>query len=391
MEAGYYDKESLKIAVATGFASIPGCTHIQMDRISQERILAQIDQENFNSLKYLREEYFEFKKLNAGRTPSFLLDYLRYDGAPDPIKFIHREKTYLNFVAKTEKNEALKKLLLDDAFERALKELSGKLPLKRLHEFVVVRYLLDHNEITLETAKHELLRLVREADEDSILHAFEVLNQNYYDTGQKKSHKKLFHLQDQCLTKTTLFSNLLKQEEYRKYIEDVVLYGIFRYEKEFGNEYYGMPHLKLYEQYSMVDAALLSNYRKSHSAFRGSGLLTNGDDYFLYIDLHKEEDIDERLNYQDKFLDERYFQWQTPNSTAPESERGRNIIFNSIRGIHLHLFIRKYKEIDGKTEPYIYIGQGSTVEYEGAKPITVKIKLENEIPASLYTEFTTKV
>ncbi|MFD4930395.1 DUF3427 domain-containing protein [Peribacillus butanolivorans] len=86
-----------------------------------------------------------------------------------------------------------------------------------------------------------------------------------------------------------------------------------------------------------------------------------------------------------------YFQWQTPNSTAPSSERGKNIVFNQARGIHLHLFIRKYKEIDGKTEPYIYIGKGNTLEYEGEKPITVTMELENEVPASLYTEFTKRV
>ncbi|SFB07039.1 MULTISPECIES: DEAD/DEAH box helicase [unclassified Bacillus (in: firmicutes)] len=387
----YYDKESLKVAVATGFANIPGCTHIQMDRISQERILSQIDQENFNSMKYLREEYFEFKKLNQGRTPYYLRDYLKYDGAPDPIKFVQREKTYLQFVAKAEKDDSLKALLQDDAFEGAMKELSSKLPLKRVYEFVIMKYLLDHEEISLETAKHEILKIVKEVDEDSVLHALEVLNQDYYDSGQKKSNRKLFDFANGRLSKTSLFTRLLANPDYNKYIEDIMMYGIFRYEKEFKGEYYGVPHLKLYEQYQMVDAALLSNYRKSHSAFRGSGLLANGNDYFLFIDLHKEEDIDERLNYQDKFLDERYFQWQSPNSTSQGSERGQNIIHNDRRGINLHLFVRKYREIDGKTEPYIYIGKGDTVHYEGEKPITVKIKLDNEIPANLFTEFTIKV
>ena len=35
----YYDKDSLRVAVATGFGDIPGCSQIQMDRISQDRIL----------------------------------------------------------------------------------------------------------------------------------------------------------------------------------------------------------------------------------------------------------------------------------------------------------------------------------------------------------------
>ncbi|GIN88216.1 DNA repair helicase [Heyndrickxia sporothermodurans] len=387
----YYDKESLKVAIATGFASIPGCTHIQMDKIAQERILAQIDKENFNSMKYLKEEYFEFKKLNQGRIPYLLMDYMKFDGAPNPVKFIDREKTYLQFVAKVEKDEYLNELLQKEVFEGTLKELSSKLPLKRSYEFVILRYLLDHEEINLEIAKHEILKVVNYVDEDSIFHAFECLNQNYYDSVQKKNKPKLVEYSNGKLVKTFLFKELLKNEEQRKYIEDIVTYGIFRYEKEFKEEYYGVPHFKLYEQYQMVDAALLSNYRKIHSSYRGSGLLTNGNDYFLFIDLHKEEDIKESINYQDKFIDERYFQWQTPNSTSQKTDRGQNIIGNQRRGIKLHLFIRKYREIDGKNEPFIYIGTGDTVHYEGEKPITVKIKLENQIPSTLFTEFTKKV
>jgi superfamily II DNA or RNA helicase/HKD family nuclease len=387
----YYDKESLKVAVATGFANIPGCTHIQMDKITQERILSQIDKENFNSMKYLKEEYFEFKKLNQGRIPYLLLDYLKYDGAPNPVKFIDREKTYLQFVAKVEKDDYLKELLLNESFEGALKELSSKLPLKRVYEFVIMRYLLDHEDIDLDIARNQILKQIDDVDDDSILHAFECLNQNYYDSGQLKSKPKLFVYDNDRLVKTHLFKNLLGHDDYRKFIEDVIIYGIFRYEKEYKTDYYGVPHFKLYEQYQMVDTALLSNYRKIHSSYRGSGLLTNGNDYFLFIDLHKEEDIKESINYQDKFINDSYFQWQTPNSTSQNTDRGQNIIRNKSRGINLHLFVRKYREIDGKNEPFIYIGRGDTVQYEGEKPITVKIKLENQIPATLYTEFTEKV
>lgn len=387
----YYDKESLKVAIATGFANIPGCTHIQMDKISQEQILAQIDRENFNSLKYLKEEYFEFKKMNQGYVPLYLMDYMKFDGAPDPIKFIDREKTYQQFVAKVEKDEQLKKLLLDEVFEGALKELSSKLPLKRVYEFAIAKYLLDHDQISLEVARQEILKLVKDVDDDSVQHAFECWNQDYYDPGQKKRNFKLFSYENEVLKKTIAYQQLLENETYKRFIEDIILYGIFRYEKEFKETYYGVPHFKLYEQYQMGDAALLSNYRKSHSAFRGSGLLSNGNDYFLFIDLHKEADIKESINYHDEFIDEQYFQWQTPNSTAPTSERGKNIVFNKDRGIALHLFVRKYKTIDGKTQPYIYIGKGNTIEFSGEKPITVKMKLEHEVPAGLYTEFTKRV
>lgn len=387
----YYDKESLKVAIATGFANIPGATHIQMDKISQERILEQIDRENFNSMRYLKEEYNEFKKLNSGKIPYMLVDFLKYDGAPDPVKFIDKEKTYLQFVAKVEKEDQLKKLLLNDEFEGTLKELSSKLPIKRVHEFIILKYLLNHPSINLELAKELVLKVVKNVDYDTIVHAFETLNQDYYDSSQLRTKPKLIQYRNGELTKSNLFSTLLQNEEYYRYIEDVITYGIFRYEKEFRSGFYGVPHFKLYEQYQMVDAALLSNYRKIHSSFRGSGLLVNGKEFFLFVDLHKEADVKESINYKDKFISQRLFQWQSVNNTTQESKRGQDIIFNKKRGVNLHLFIRKYREIDGKTEPYIYIGKGNSVYFEGNKPITVQMELEHEVPASLFTEFTKKI
>ena len=206
-----------------------------------------------------------------------------------------------------------------------------------------------------------------------------------------KQRIKMVEYKDGILFRSNEFEEVINNKEYLKYIEDAMNYGILRYKNEFKEEYYGMPFLKLYEQYKMVDIALLSNYRKTHSAFRGSGLLTNKNDYFLFIDLHKEEGIEERINYKDKFLDKTYFQWQSPNSTTQSSDRGKNLINNKDRKISLHLFVRKYKEIDKKVQPYIYIGKGDTVEYEGEKPITMKIKLHNDVPSKIYREFIEKV
>ena len=389
--ARYYDKDSLKVAVATDFIDIPGCSHIQIDEISKERILEQIDRENFRAAKYLKEEYNQFKILCGGKIPYMLLDYMKYDGAPDPIKFMDNEGTYLGYVAKIERDEKLKKLLLNDDFEKILKDLSGNLPLKRINEFVILKYLLSNSSISFETAKNEILKYINYIDDDSIIHAFECLNHQYYDESSKKRKVKLIRYENGELFISDEFKNIIFNQEFKKYVEDVINYGIIRYEKEFHEDYYGLPFLKLYEQYKMVDLALLSNYRKIHSSFRGSGLLANGKEYFLFIDLHKDEGIDERINYKDKFLCQNYFQWQSPNSTTQSTDRGKNIIFNKDRNINLHIFVRKYSKVDGKSQPFIYIGKGDTVEYEGEKPITVKLKLQNEVPIKIYREFIEKV
>ncbi|WP_232318332.1 DEAD/DEAH box helicase [Salisediminibacterium beveridgei] len=388
----FYDKESLKVAVSTDFANIPGSTHIQMDEISKERILSQIDQENFNSMKYLREAYLEFKQFLNGKTPHYLVDYLTYDGAPDPVAFISKKNHYLDFVATVEKDDQLKGLCIDEEFDKALKDLSKRLPIKRIHDFVVIRMLFEQDIVTLNEATKEIEKYIQTVYRDTVIHVFEAINHDFFDHVKKKHAFKMAEFDGvSTLTRTASLARLLQHEAYRKYLEDALFYGILRYEREFQTIDYGIPHFKLYEQYQMVDAAILSNYRKTHSAFRGSGLLKNGKDFFLFIDLHKEADIDERINYKDQFIDRRYFQWQSQNATKQISDTGQDIIYNEKRGVHLHLFVRKYRKIDAKTEPYIYIGKGHTVEYSGEQPITTILRLEHEVPQNLYVEFTEKV
>lgn len=282
-------------------------------------------------------------------------------------------------------------LLMDEDFEKILKELNTSLPLKRINEFVILKYLLNHNSINIEVASNKILKYINKIDYNRVIHAFECLNHQYCDSSIIKNKVKLIEYKGNTLYRSNRFTQIINDKTYRKYIEDAVNYGIIRYEKEFKEDYYGVPFLKLYEQYKMIDIALLSNYRKIHSAFRGSGLLTNGNEYFLFIDLHKEEGIDEKINYKDKFLNQNYFQWQSPNSTRQSTDRGKNLIHNKDRKINLHLFVRKYKEVDKKAQPYIYIGKGDTVEYKGEKPITMKIKLHQEVPIKIYREFIKKV
>lgn len=389
----FYDKDSLKVAVSTGFSNIPGESFIILDSISKEQILKQLDTENFNSMKYLKEMYQEFKRMNCGQIPYMLVDYLKYEGAPDPVTFIKKEKTYLQFISKMEKDSFINSLLQFEEFVKVLKEWSTQLPLKRPYEFIILKYFLNHpnqNYIDLSIAEHEILKYVESVNETNVKHALQCLSQMYYDNIEVNQYLKLGEYIGGTFIITPIFNQLRLKPHFKMYLEDVLSYGLIRYQDEFGDVDYGIPHFKLYESYTMKEVAKLATYDKKHSAFRGSGLLTYQNDFFLFVDLHKEEDIKESINYHDIFIDHNTFQWQTPNATSQDSERGQKIINNKSHNINLHLFIRKFKEIDGLVQPYIYIGKGNTIWAEGNKPITVHLRLEHTIPQSLYLEFNHK-
>ncbi|EHH2531203.1 DEAD/DEAH box helicase [Vibrio parahaemolyticus] len=386
----FYDKDSLKVAVKKDFSSIPGCTHIQLDPISKEQILRQIEDENFNSMKYLKEEYLNFKLDLGNRIPS-LMEYNVVDGSPDPIRYIKKERSYLNFLSKVEKSEpSIMPLIANDVHGKYQRYLDGCLPLKRPHEFIIISYLMDNEAITLGQARYEIERYLSSVDNQTLRHAFEHINGNFFDSREKKTWPHFAQLVESkgelILERNTEFAHLSSDPLSHQWLLASIEYGLECYANDFGPDDYGLPSLRLYQQYNMRDVALVANARKTHSSYRGTGVLREGDDFFFFIDLHKEEGA---IEYNDKFINANQFQWDSPSGCSPKSKQGDDIINHKQKGFRLHLFVRKFKELDGVTEPYVYIGEGDVISHKGEKPINFQLALSDQVPQAIYDEFVT--
>ncbi|HAO61005.1 MAG TPA: DUF3427 domain-containing protein [Erysipelotrichaceae bacterium] len=386
----YYDKDGLMVAVKNDFADIPGPTVIQMDSIAKELILRQLEAENFNAMEHLKIEYNSFK-IQIGKEPIYLSDYEAYDGAPDPLKFVNKKGSYYEFVCGMLDTEDLyKNHLSSQEFIKVLRQISDFLPLKRPHEFVLLKSVFDQ-QIDIDELYSNLNSVIEVVSPETCTHAIKNLELEYKDETQRMRLIKLIENDNGLMRTSSTLRNLLNDEAKKTILTDIIQYGLLRYYREFGPSDYGTPFFKLYYPYQMVDIALLSNYEKSHSSYRGSGLLTNGNHYFLFVDLHKDDNTPAAIFYKDKLLDDSHFQWQTPNSTKQNSARGRNIISNVENNIHLHLFIRKFKKVDGISQPYIYLGEAVSESAQGDKPITVQMRLLNQLPKALFDELTIKV
>ncbi|MBC2852577.1 DEAD/DEAH box helicase [Cetobacterium sp. 2G large] len=386
-----YDKESIKIAVKRDFDNLSKTIHVKMEEICKQEILKQLDNENFNSLKYLKAEYDEFKDYLKGRVPR-PLDFIEYEDAPNFYKYVRLQKSYLDFLAKVKDNL----FSLKEEERVVIREIERFLPIKRVYEFAIIRELVAKN---YGLSKNRILGVVGKYIEisdvkhtlDTIDHAMGYLNGDYYDSQDLKRCGKLFQVSGETIAKTELLNKVLKNKDIKDYILEVLDYGLLKYKESFGTEDYGFPFLKLYENYFMKDVALICNYQMKHSSVRGTGLFANGNNYFLFVDLHKGADVKESIKYNDKILDRYNFQWESPNTTRVGSERGQNIVKNKERGINLHIFVRKYKEVDGVVQPYIYIGKGDCVDYKDEKPITTTLRLENPLSKDIYIELTERV
>jgi hypothetical protein len=76
-------------------------------------------------------------------------------------------------------------------------------------------------------------------------------------------------------------------------------------------------------------------------------------------------------------------QWQSQNRTTQAGKHGQISLHHRERGVPVHLFVRRTGVVDGTAAPFVYCGEVNLENYEGEKPITVRWKLKNPIPASL--------
>ena len=358
-------------------------------------------------IEYFWAKYSDFKKRNENKKP-YLTDYLRNNYEYDPCSFKKLKKqtallyhSYFEFVVSAEKginsSDVAQLIELDNniIFTSLLRLMETMLPAKRIEEWCIIKCLADNpsESISIEQLKTAIKQYVDYVNENTIIHACRLLRGDFWDSLEHKAFDCLrFNFDGTKISFCSQVQELFENENAVSWIKDYIEYATLRYEKEFGKKDYGFPFLKPYANYTMKNNALLCNYEKTHSSFRGSGLLSDGhSQYFIFVDLYKSEDVAEEFSYPDKFISRTRFQWVSPNNMTQESEKGKNIIFSTERNCHLHLFIRKYKEVDGITQEYSYFGE-VTVEKESVKgnnPVEMIFEIP-EVPEKLYNEMISK-
>ncbi|MFN8610888.1 MAG: DUF3427 domain-containing protein [Vulcanimicrobiota bacterium] len=85
---------------------------------------------------------------------------------------------------------------------------------------------------------------------------------------------------------------------------------------------------------------------------------------FLLVTLSK-TGMNQDHAYEDKFLPDGRFQWQSQNKTARASGEGRRLSNHQQLGISVHLFAR-----EDKRSPFRYEGR-LAFDWRGDRPITV--------------------
>jgi superfamily II DNA or RNA helicase/HKD family nuclease len=107
----------------------------------------------------------------------------------------------------------------------------------------------------------------------------------------------------------------------------------------------------------------------------------------LLITLEKnEKDFSPTVRYKDYALSPTLFHWESQNATAANSPTGLRYQQHDQKGSQVLLFMRRYKNSDiGKPQPWMLLGPATYESHTGSKPMSIKWRLEHELPADVWT------
>lgn len=328
------EKRLMKSLVQDNFSALGLAQYgvdIHLDPESQEEIIECIEHENFNSLAYLKQDYYNFKKYVNSEFPPKHMDYLNNDCAPDIMRFmqtkIDSRKTgcYYTFLQKIGEENIPNFSESQVAF---IKYASSLLPLVRVHEFVAIRKLLLGG-----ISENELKRYMMDEVEGCTLDEIQHVIRFMIKKGALLVDGGYVHL------------NSPLDEHFVEYIADLADYGIAQYQEV----YKSSERFVLWHNYrkDQVQLKLLKD-----PDYNQKGTYFYGDEALLFVNLKKDASVEERLAYKDKFLAKDTFQWECENDiTASELQALRLCKY-------VHLFIRKMENDHGVTMPFTYVGEG---------------------------------
>ncbi len=345
---------------------------IHFDKESQEEILKSLENTNFNSIAFLKQDYANFKaylKLGPNEYARHK-DFLDQESGVDLLRFTCKYASYYDFLNKIGEDVPI----FNEKQQDVIGTIYEYLPLVRPEEYLILSSLLDgpKSEETLLNEANAKMAITKKAFEHALSclqDAFSYTKPGYHVTLVKKEGD--------------IYSLIpaIQEGPFKEWIQSLLEYGLRRYEMEFWEN---KEPLKLYHPYSGT-ASLRA--LQNDTLFRMTGVLNVNGQRVLYIDLKKDSQKQEHLKYKDSFLSPSILQWESQTETTMANKKGQDLISNP----KCLIFVRKSKKQDGADLPFYYVGTGTLTNPRDSgnekKALLFDIELDTPVPSLYFDDF----
>ncbi len=384
-----YNKDNVRRYVMEGDRVIPGISTIHFDEISRKRIFTAIDSANFNDIKLIKENYHNLKN-KLGRIPA-LKDFDTY-GEMDVCRIFDNKSlgSYYMFLKKYEKEY---KVRLSSQEEKIIEFISKKLAAgKRVQELEMLKRLLHYQEGIMGVLQQSLESKYQiSMDQHTRQSVINVMTNEFPSGGSKGTYEDCIFIEKQQAVKDEFviapnFAKMLRNSEFYRIVEELVDFGISRYQENYSNRYQN-TNFVLYQKYTYEDACRLLNWESNEVPLNIGGYKFDQvtKTFPIFINYEKEDDISVTTKYEDHFTSESTLIAISKSKRTVESDDVQNFLYAKERGIAVHLFVRKNKEDKGSKEFYYLGGVSATGNYKqfvmpGTTTTAVEIEWQLDTP-----------
>ena len=338
-----YNKDSLRKLITEGSKMIPGSSTVNFDEITKEKIFKSIDSANMQLLADLKKDY-NLLKFKLGRIP-MMMDFIEH-GSRDPFLYVSYSNSYYNFIIKVEKEHSFKlnskQIKLLELFS---KEINNS---KRIEESYILKRLILEGQLSISEFKYSIRSKYNYTPSQSTIDSC-INNINFLFI---RKNEKIILVNNESFQFHNEFYDNLKNTFFKRFLLDTIDYSIATFDNSFKTEYY-KNGLILYNKYSRKDVCRLLNWEKDISSTI-YGYRTNNETTPCFVTYHKSDEIDSTINYNDYFINQSTFAWESRSNRKIESDEIKAVI-NSKR---ILLFVKKE---DGEGSDFYYMGDVSIV------------------------------
>ncbi len=381
-----YNKDNIRRYVMEGERMIPGASTVHFDEVSRKRIFASVDNANFSDIRLIKENYTNLKN-KFGRIPR-LRDFDEY-GEMDVIRIFDNNSlgSYYKFLVKYEKEY---KTRLPEDEEKVIEFVSKKLANgKRIQELQMLKRMLTYARGLAKFGlfaglSEDMKKYGKDVSQEQMENIVNVMTNEFPAGASKKTYAQCVFIEknknDYCPTKS--FIQMLSNNEFYDILQELVEFGISRYERDYSNTY-DQTDFVLYQKYTYEDVCRLLNWAQNEVPLNIGGYKYDKKTktFPVFINYDKAEDISDTTKYEDHFVPgcrDRLIAI-SKSGRSLQSEDVQNFLKAKERGIHVELFVRKNKD-DKISKEFYYLGHmtasGKTKEFKMANTEKTAVEIE---------------
>lgn len=374
--------------------SISGVSTIHFEEVARNRVLNAVSKANLNDMGRFRNAYANLKD-KIGRQIPMLIDFEKISTL-DVDDIVRKFNTVYDMQSKFEKKPIYQ---LDDTQYAFLDFISRELTVsKRPLEAWILKQLFDGRKLFDQDILTDLKAANVYVDEESLDSASSILDLSYLMSKNKTKFGglPLVHRNDSQWQFSNEFKSELQSPIFTKYFTDAINTNLLKLHEQHGSY---PERFTIGEKYYRSDAIKLLNWKKEQNPQNVGGYIMRPDEKFLpvFITLQKTEKFQNKMAYEDEFLDRSTMRWFSKSGRTTASKTERKVIEHQEFGM-IHLFVKKSDDDHREGNDFYYLGSAKVLTAENTvrknadgkdtKLIDFTLRLEHEVNLSLYRALT---